>query len=169
VRLFAAGDGCLWKDQKQFAGWRLRIGARFSQPRLSPLSTPFRFSHPLAAPFERTALLIRSTNGTETRRRRRRRRGSIPRRNSDLIKRHAHRLTFFRVLNRGEPASGGGVAGGGRGRWRNGGIECAECSFNGIVAAFRVAAGRLEGGEGVGGWGCRCHRHPHRYPLRWNP
>jgi len=44
VRLFAAEDGCLWKDQKQFAGWRLRIGARGS---LSRGSLPFRL---LSAP-----------------------------------------------------------------------------------------------------------------------
>jgi len=154
VRLFAAGDGCLWKDQKQFAGWRLRIGARFSQPRLSPLSTPFRFSHPLAAPFERTALLIRSTNGTETRRRRRRRRGSIPRRNSDLIKRHAHRLTFFRVLNRGEPASGGGVAGGGGGG-EMAGLNALNAHLTASLLHFEsLPAGSREGrGLGVGGAG----------------
>lgn len=47
-------------------------------------------------------------------------------------------LTFLRVLNRG----GGG--GGGSKREQNGGIECVECSFNGIAAAFRVTGGARE-------------------------
>jgi len=60
ARLFAAEDGCLWKDQKQFAGWRLRIGAGLS------LFDSFPLLSSTSGAVREAALLIRSTNGTET-------------------------------------------------------------------------------------------------------
>lgn len=91
-RLFVAEDGCLSKARSNLRDSAPKIAVFSHFSRASSFLTFRASSHPLpAAPFE-TAFLIRSTE---------RRRNSIPRCNSNLIKRHAHWLTFFRVLNRG--------------------------------------------------------------------